>query len=129
MNPDTMQSCNGDFSHAWVGFVAVQQLSSNCPVETFLKFIEIEGPSSPGTHEHCRPCFRSAFMQVLSGLCTLGKGSFLCLKKISHFGSCYHFGKIPRPDTSRRQRRRLPPCPLVIALVPLKCSSRNFLIG
>ena len=30
-----------------------------------------------------------------------------------------------RPDTSRRQRRRLPPCPLVIALVPLKCSSRN----
>ena len=30
-----------------------------------------------------------------------------------------------RPDTSRRQRRQLPPCPLVIALVPLKCSSRN----
>ena len=28
-----------------------------------------------------------------------------------------------RPDTSRRVRR--PPCPLVIALVPLKCSSRN----
>ena len=30
-----------------------------------------------------------------------------------------------RPDTSRRQRRRLPPLPLAIALVPLKCSSRN----
>ena len=30
-----------------------------------------------------------------------------------------------RPDTSRRQRRQLPPCPLVIAFVPLKCSSRN----
>ena len=40
-----------------------------------------------------------------------------------------------RPDTSlsRRQRRRLPLCPLVIALVPLKCYSRkliyNFFIG
>ena len=30
-----------------------------------------------------------------------------------------------RPDTSRRQRRRLPPSPLAIALVPLKGSSRN----
>ena len=30
-----------------------------------------------------------------------------------------------RPDTSRRQRRRLPPCPLVIALVPSKWSSTN----
>ena len=30
-----------------------------------------------------------------------------------------------RPDTSRRQRRRLPPLPVAIALVPLKCSSRN----
>ena len=28
-------------------------------------------------------------------------------------------------DTSRRQQRRLPPWPLVIALLPLKCSSRN----
>ena len=37
---------------------------------------------------------------------------------------CTHFyTKKGRPDTSRRQRRRLPPCPLVIALVPLKCSS------
>ena len=35
------------------------------------------------------------------------------------------------PDTSRRQRRQLPPCPLVIALVPLKCTVEiyNFLIG
>ena len=32
---------------------------------------------------------------------------------------------ISRPDTSRRQRRQLPPLPLVIALVPLKCSSGN----
>ena len=36
--------------------------------------------------------------------------------------------QLDRPDTSRRQwrrLRRLPPCtPLVIALVPLKCSSR-----
>ena len=32
-----------------------------------------------------------------------------------------------RPDTSWRHWRGLPPCPL--ALVPLKCSSRNFLIG
>ena len=32
---------------------------------------------------------------------------------------------IIRPDTSHRQRRRLPPCPLSIALVPLKCSSIN----
>ena len=32
---------------------------------------------------------------------------------------------ICRPDTSRRQQRRLLPCPLVIALVPLKFSSRN----
>ena len=31
---------------------------------------------------------------------------------------------ICRPDTSRRQRRRLPACSLVIALVPLKWSSR-----
>ena len=30
-----------------------------------------------------------------------------------------------RPDTSWRQQRRLPPCPLVNALVPLKSSSRN----
>ena len=31
-----------------------------------------------------------------------------------------------RPDTSRRKRRRLPPCPLVIiALVPLKCSANK----
>ena len=30
-----------------------------------------------------------------------------------------------RPNTSRRQWRRLPPCTLVIALVPLTCSSRN----
>ena len=28
-------------------------------------------------------------------------------------------------DTSWRQRKWLPPCPLVIALVPLKCSSRE----
>ena len=36
-----------------------------------------------------------------------------------------------RPDTSRRQQRRLPPLPLVIALVPLKCSIEiyNFLMG
>ena len=31
---------------------------------------------------------------------------------------------LSRPDTSQRQRRWLPPLPLVIALVPLKCSSR-----
>ena len=30
-----------------------------------------------------------------------------------------------RPDTSQRQRRGLPQFPLVIALVPLKCSNRN----
>ena len=33
--------------------------------------------------------------------------------------------RFSRPDTSQRQRRRLPPCPLVLALVPLKCSSTN----
>ena len=33
-----------------------------------------------------------------------------------------------RPEFSRRQQRRLPPCPLVIALVPLKCSRRNLQI-
>ena len=35
-------------------------------------------------------------------------------------------------DTSWRQQRRLPPCPLVIALVPLKCNDcriYNFLIS
>ena len=31
------------------------------------------------------------------------------------------------PDTSRRQQRQLSPCSLVVALVPLKCSSRNLL--
>ena len=31
-----------------------------------------------------------------------------------------------RSDTSYRQRRWLPPCPLIIALVPFKCFSRNF---
>ena len=35
------------------------------------------------------------------------------------------FLRLNKLDTSRRQRIRLPPCPLVIALVPLKCSSRN----
>ena len=31
-----------------------------------------------------------------------------------------------RPDTSRRQRRQLPPCPLMlVASVPFKCSSRS----
>ena len=35
------------------------------------------------------------------------------------------FETLARPDTSQRQRRRLPPLPLVIALVPLKCYSRN----
>ena len=30
-----------------------------------------------------------------------------------------------RPDASRRQRRRLPSCPAVIALVSLNCSGRN----
>ena len=41
------------------------------------------------------------------------------------------FSEPPRPDISWRHWRRLPPCPLVIALVPLKCSSKiyNFLIG
>ena len=34
-----------------------------------------------------------------------------------------------RPDTSRRRRRRLPPCPLAIAFIPLKCSSRKLQIG
>ena len=34
-------------------------------------------------------------------------------------------GYVYRPDTSQRQRRRFPPLPLAIALVPLKCSSRN----
>ena len=30
-----------------------------------------------------------------------------------------------RPDTLWRQGQQLPPCLLIIALVPLKCSSRN----
>ena len=30
-----------------------------------------------------------------------------------------------RPYTSRRQQSRLPPCPLVNAFVPLKCSNKN----
>ena len=36
-----------------------------------------------------------------------------------------------RPDNSQRQQRQLPPCPLVIALMPLKCYSIHvqFLIG
>ena len=37
-----------------------------------------------------------------------------------------HFAyDVCRPDTSQRQQRRLPPYPLDIALVPLKCSCRN----
>ena len=39
----------------------------------------------------------------------------------------WHFG--PSSDTSLRQWWRLPSCPLVIALVPLKCSSRNLLFS
>ena len=40
---------------------------------------------------------------------------------------CTHFITSPlyRPDISRTQWRRLPPLPLAIALVPLKCSYRN----
>ena len=37
----------------------------------------------------------------------------------------YYNTRYIRPDTSRRQRRQLPPLPLVIALVPVKCHSRN----
>ena len=48
--------------------------------------------------------------------------SYNCQHKIQ---LAQFYGAANRPDTSRRQRRRLPPLPLAIALVPLKCSSRN----
>ena len=53
---------------------------------------------------------------------TTGKGENREVSQACGYRYRYEYDKC-RPDTSRRQRRRLPPCPLVTALVPLKCSS------
>ena len=45
-----------------------------------------------------------------------------------HSRLLFHRSRSGRPDTSQRYCRRLPRCPLVFALMPFKCSSRN-LIG
>ena len=46
------------------------------------------------------------------------------LYQLSHLALCRRY-PLFRSDTSLRQWRRLHPCALVIALVPLKCFSRN----
>ena len=55
---------------------------------------------------------------------------FLCRAETSatnsvHWRRAFWLGNASsRPDTARRQHWQLPPCPLVIALVTLKCSDR-----
>ena len=53
------------------------------------------------------------------------KQQYTCAKQSFLNVLVCHTQYIHRPDASQRQQRRLPPCPLVIALVPLKCYSRN----
>ena len=56
----------------------------------------------------------SLFRSVCLGLCGCSNARVVHPTQIS----------LCRPDTSGRQQRRLPPCPLVIALVLLKCSGK-----
>ena len=67
---------------------------------------------------HVKVLLESRLLRIVQG--NNSHGSFKVIRAFLHA----NLASIVRPDTSRRQRRRLPPCPLVIALVPLKCCSR-----
>ena len=69
-------------------------------------------------------CFISSMLLLRPGYLLIVE----CLHTVFYNSPCSWAPILCRPATSRRQQRRLPPCPMVVALVPLKCSRRNLQI-